>query len=148
MGTTCDSSRRGLNPNWLCHFLNSFSTSASAPCGLHLSMLGQLLHFRNLGHLLFGRILRRRHRGLLSPPYFFLEYLMGIHLPINFIETKYHLDIHFPFHLHLNLHTLSLIPRFIHLLNTTIQRFNLHLDFFHLLIHLRCWTTTTRPFPT
>ena len=72
---------------------------------------------------------------------------MGIHLPINFIATKYHLAIHFPLHPHLNLHIPTLIPRFIYLLNTTIQHFNLYLDS-HRLIRLRCWTTTTRPFPT
>ena len=141
MGITCDSYRVGLNPNWLWRFLTSFSISTCAPCGLHLSMLGLLLHFHILGHPLFGRILRRRPRGLPSQPYFFLEYLMGIHLPINFSEIKYHLAIHFPLHPHLKLHIPTPNPRFIYLLNTTIQHFNLYLVS-HRLIRLRCLTTT------
>ena len=129
--------------------LNSLSISSCASCGLHLRMLGHLRHVHIRGPRLFGRILRRRLRGHPSQPYFFLEYLKGIHLPIRFIETKYHLAIRFPLHPHLKPHNPILIPRFIYLqlLNITIQPFNLHLES-HRPTHLRRWTTTTRPSPT
>ena len=92
--------------------LTSLSISSYVSCGLHLRMLGHLRHVRIRGPLLSGRILRRRLRGHPSQPYFFLEYLKGIHLPISFIETKYHLAIRFPLHPHSKPHTPIQIPRF------------------------------------